>query len=111
MWVCSRSTANLSIDDSVVVPAPGVYAGVLDHPDGRHLPAVTSIGTNPTFNGEGLRVEAYVLDFDEDLYGLQVAVDLRTYLRGQQRFAGVDELIAAMDGDVRQARRALADVG
>lgn len=104
-------TANLAIDDSVVVPAPGVYAGVLEHPDGRRLPAVTSIGTNPTFNGANLRVESFVLDFDEDLYGLPVAVDLRRYLRGQRRFNDVNELVAAMDGDVREARRALADVG
>ena len=103
-------TANLAIDDSVVVPAPGVYAGVLEHPDGRRLPAVTSVGTNPTFNGANLRVETFVLDLEEDLYGLQVAVDLRRFLRGQQRFADVDELIAAMDGDIREARRALADV-
>jgi len=104
-------TANLVVEDGVVLPAPGVYAGVLEHPDGRRLPAVTSIGTNPTFNGTNLRVESYVLDFDEDLYGLQVAVDVRRFLRGQQRFAGVDELIAAMDGDIRKARRALTDVG
>lgn len=103
-------TANLAVDDGVVIPAPGVYAGVLEHPDGRQLPAVTSIGTNPTFNGAGMRVESFVLDFDEDLYGLQVAVDVRRFLRDQRRFKGVDELIAAMDGDVRAARRALADV-
>ena len=104
-------TANLAVDDGVVVPAPGVYAGVVEHPDGRRLPAVTSIGTNPTFNGAGLRVETFVLDFDEDLYGLQVAVDLRRFLRGQRRFADVDELITAMSDDVLQARRALTDVG
>jgi len=104
-------TANLAVDDGVVVPAPGVYAGVLEHPDGRRLPAVTSIGTNPTFNGASLRVETFVLDFDEDLYGLEIAVDLRRFLRSQRRFADVDELITAMDGDVREARRALADVG
>ncbi|HEX6257487.1 MAG TPA: bifunctional riboflavin kinase/FAD synthetase [Euzebyales bacterium] len=102
-------TANLEVDDRVVVPATGVYAGVLTHPDGRELPAVTSIGTNPTFNGATLRVETYVLDFDEDLYGLDVMVDLRRFLRGQQRFDDVAALIAAMDGDVRRARRVGAD--
>jgi riboflavin kinase/FMN adenylyltransferase len=98
-------TANLQIDDQVVVPAAGVYAGVLTHPDGRELSAVTSIGTNPTFNGATLRVETYVLDFDEDLYGLDVMVDLRRFLRGQERFDDVAALVAAMDDDVRRARQ------
>lgn len=101
-------TANLSVDPRCAVPAAGVYAGTLEHPDGRRLPSVTSVGTNPTFDGGELRVETYVLDFDEDLYGLDVAVDLRHRLRGQQRFANVDELISAMDDDVVDARRMLA---
>jgi riboflavin kinase/FMN adenylyltransferase len=101
-------TANITFDPGCVVPATGVYAGMLTHPDGRTLPALTSIGTNPQFNGTTLRVEAYVLDFDEDLYGMDVAVDLRHRLRGQQRFADVDGLIAAMDDDVREAREMLA---
>jgi riboflavin kinase/FMN adenylyltransferase len=102
-------TANLAVDEQVVVPAAGVYAGMLTHPDGRELPAVTSIGTNPTFEGVALRVETYVLDFDEDLYGLDVMVDLRRFLRGQERFDDVDALVAAMDDDVRRARQ--VDVG
>lgn len=101
-------TANLMTDPRCMVPGPGVYAGLLSHPDGRTLPAVTSVGTNPTFGGEGLRVESYVLDFDEDLYDLQVAVDLRRRLRGQRRFDGTEALIAAMDADVRAARASLA---
>lgn len=101
-------TANLAVADDVVVPAAGVYAGTLTHPDGRRLPAVTSIGTNPTFNGIGTRIETHVLDFDEELYGAAVAADLRRFLRGQQRFDDVDALIAAMHDDVRRARRALA---
>jgi riboflavin kinase/FMN adenylyltransferase len=104
-------TANLEIDDQVVVPAAGVYAGVLTHPDGRELPALTSIGTNPTFNGVALRVEAYVLDFDEDLYGVDVMVDLRRFLRGQQRFDDVAALVAAMDDDVRRARQSAVEDG
>jgi riboflavin kinase/FMN adenylyltransferase len=102
-------TANLTLDPRCVIPGSGVYAGVLTHPDGRRLGAVTSIGTNPQFNGATLRVESYVLDFDEDLYGAQVAVDLRHRVRGQQRFPTVDDLIAAMERDVRQARQFLAD--
>ena len=105
-------TANLGLEPGLAVPADGVYAGVLWHPDGRALAQVTSVGTNPTFDGPERRVEAHVLDFAEDLYGLQVTVDLRHRLRGQERFDDVAELVAAMDGDVARARRVLAaDVG
>jgi riboflavin kinase/FMN adenylyltransferase len=101
-------TANLDLEPGLAIPADGVYAGVLWHPDGRALPQVTSVGTNPTFDGVGRRVEAHVLDFSEDLYGLDVTVDLRHRLRGQQRFADVAALVAAMDDDVARARRVLA---
>ena len=101
-------TANLAVDPGCVIPAAGVYAGMLTHPDGRTLPAVTSIGTNPHFNGTTLRVETHVVDFDEELYGLDIAVDLRHWLRGQERFPDVDGLIAAMAADVRETRRVLA---
>lgn len=105
-------TANLELDAGLAVPADGVYAGVLWHPDGRALRQVTSVGTNPTFHGADRRVEAHVLDFSEDLYGLNVVVDLRHRLRGQERFDDVAELVSAMDGDIAGARRVLAaDVG
>jgi riboflavin kinase/FMN adenylyltransferase len=100
-------TANLAIEAGLVVPASGVYAGMIALPDGRELPALTSIGTNPHFNGTAMRVETYVLDFDEDLYGSDIAVDLRHRIRDQQRFGAVDELITAMRGDVERARRVL----
>jgi riboflavin kinase/FMN adenylyltransferase len=101
-------TANLEIEAGLVVPAPGVYAGMVALPDGRQLPSATSIGTNPQFNGTTVRVETYVLDFDEDLYGMDIAVDLRHRIRGQRRFGSVDDLIAAMHADVDTARRVLA---
>lgn len=104
-------TANLATDPRVLIPAAGVYAGRFDHPDGRRLPAVTSIGTNPTFDGADLRVESHVLDLDEDLYGLRVAVDVRHRVRGQQRFDDVDDLVAAMARDVEHARAMLTHPG
>lgn len=104
------ATANLRLGDGLAVPAAGVYACMFVHPDGRRLPAVTSIGTNPTFNGEGLRVETHVLDVDEDVYDLQVAVEFHGFVRGQERFADITSLIAAMDDDVARARRMLVAV-
>jgi riboflavin kinase/FMN adenylyltransferase len=104
-------TANVPVADGVVVPADGVYAGWLtrlDAPGATALPAAVSVGTNPTFGGVGRTVEPYVLDRDDlDLYGAPVAVEFVTRLRGQERFDSVADLVAQMDRDVAETRRAL----
>ena len=103
-------TANVPVL-TTAVPADGVYAGWLRDLDatGEPMPAAISVGVNPTFAGErGRRVEAYVLDRDDlDLYGHDVEVVFVTRLRGMLRFESVDELLAAMHGDVEQAREVL----
>ena len=100
-------TANMSTAPYTALPADGVYAGrfVIGH---RALPAAISVGTNPTFSGRVRTVEAYVLDVDEDFYGFEVAIDLEHRLRGQERFADVDALIAQMHRDVARARQLLS---
>jgi riboflavin kinase / FMN adenylyltransferase len=107
-------TANLDMDERAAVPADGVYAGWLVRPGGARLPAAVSVGTNPTFDGLGRRVEAYVLDSADpagpdrlDLYGEQVAVDFATRLRPMVRFESVGELVAQMHRDVAATRAAL----
>ena len=75
---------------------------------GKRLPAAVSVGTNPTFDGRERRVEAYVLDFDGDLYGERVGVDFVARLRGMVRFDRVEPLVAQMGRDVEQARDAAA---
>ena len=111
-------TANVSPPMHSAIPADGVYAGwftVLGHgpgtgtvlPGQRH-PAAVSVGTNPTFSGRTRTVEAFVLDIDADLYGQHVSVDFVARLRGQRKFASVEELIAAMGRDTEKARTVLA---
>jgi riboflavin kinase/FMN adenylyltransferase len=106
-------TANLLVHRHAAVPADGVYAGWLVRRGGRagtapqRLPAAISIGTNPTFSGRERRVEAYVLDFDSDLYGERVALDFVAQLRETRRYDGVEPLIAQMHEDVAQTRRLL----
>ncbi len=113
-------TANLAVDATALVPADGVYAGVLqvldeNDPDavapteGEPMPAAISVGTNPTFDGRERRVEAYVLDRDDlHLYGRLVAVGFVQRLRGQLRFSDSTALVAQMARDVADARAALA---
>lgn len=101
-------TANVQIDPRVAIPVPGVYAGRFHTADGVAHDAAISVGTNPTFGGQDLRIEAFLLDGSFDLYGMAVAVDFRHRLRGQERYEGADALIAQMHRDVARARELLA---
>jgi riboflavin kinase/FMN adenylyltransferase len=65
------------------------------------------VGTNPTFSGRVRTVEAYVLDVDEDFYGHEVSVEFAHRLRGQERFEGIEPLIAQMTDDVKKTRTLL----
>jgi riboflavin kinase/FMN adenylyltransferase len=95
-------TANLHTEPYSAIPADGVYASYAIVGDKR-FPAATSVG-NPMFHGENRTVEAYLMDFDDDLYGHQIAVDFVQRLRGMARFDGLDPLIEQMGRDVAQAR-------
>ena len=97
-------TANLRVERYAAIPADGVYAGRLLW-RGTARPAAISVGTNPTFEGRERRVEAYVLDFDGDLYGETVGVDFHARLRAMERFDRVEDLIAQMKADVEQTRQ------
>lgn len=99
-------TANIESALHTAIPADGVYAGRVIR-DAKPLPAAISVGTNPTFSGEQRRVEAFVLDFSDDMYGEHVAVEFVHRLRGMERYDKVEDLIAAMDGDVAQTRALL----
>ncbi len=97
-------TANILPDPALVCPAFGVYACRV----GAHLAAV-SVGVRPTF-GEGLvpLIEAYLLDFNADLYGHTLEVEFVARLRGEERYEGVEPLIEQMNADVAETRRLLA---
>jgi riboflavin kinase / FMN adenylyltransferase len=99
-------TANVRSDRHVAVPADGVYAGHVLLGD-RKLVAAISVGTNPTFEGRERTVEAYILDFDEDIYGMDIGVDFVEKVRGQVKFDGIEPLIEQMAKDVDQIRELL----
>jgi riboflavin kinase/FMN adenylyltransferase len=96
-------TANVEPLPWSAVPADGIYAGRLVRGK-EELPAAISIGTNPTFAGAERRVEAYVLDFDADLYGEHVGLSFTSRLRDTLRFDSVDALVAQMAIDVERTR-------
>lgn len=100
-------TANVDVAPDAAVPGDGVYASWLTV-DGVRYPALTSIGTNPTFAGTQRRVEAWVLDRDDlDLYGRYAEVDFVTRQRETVTFAGIDSLVEQMDRDAVLGRQLL----
>jgi riboflavin kinase/FMN adenylyltransferase len=101
-------TANLEARNGLVVPAVGIYAGTWTRPSGEHHAAAVSVGRRPTFYDDAdVLVEAYLLDFDDDLYGEAGRVSFVTRLRGEERFESVDKLVAQIGHDVEATRAAL----
>lgn len=97
-------TANMQIDPRAAVPAKGVYAGQFQLPGGQWHPAAISIGVNPTFEGvRSLRVEAHLIDWDGDLYGLEAALRVTHRLRDEEKFDTVEALVEQMRADVERA--------
>jgi riboflavin kinase/FMN adenylyltransferase len=93
-------TANIVPSDEYVYPGHGVYAAFAN----GHAAAV-NVGVRPTFEtGRGMLVESYLIDFDGDLYGRPLRVAFIARLRGEKRFASVEDLIAQMHRDVEEAR-------
>ncbi|HVL51088.1 MAG TPA: bifunctional riboflavin kinase/FAD synthetase [Actinomycetota bacterium] len=100
-------TANLNPPPEVCVPGPGIYAGYTLNA-GRRRPSAISVGTNPTFGENPLSVEAFVIDFEGDLYGQDVEFEFTARLRDHIAFPSVEALNEAIAGDVEEARRILA---
>lgn len=100
-------TANLGEIHSLL-PAYGIYA-CKAHVNGKILPAATSIGTNPTFNGKTATVETFLLEGGEDLYGQDMRLEFVSRIREQRKFASVGELVRQISQDVEKARVILSD--
>jgi riboflavin kinase / FMN adenylyltransferase len=94
-------TANLRPQAGLLVPGYGIYAGVAD----GHRAAI-SIGTNPHYGGGERRIEAFLLDFEGDLYGRQLRLELWQRLRDERAFESEAELVAQIERDVEATRRA-----
>ncbi len=94
-------TANLRTDPALLVPAFGIYAGAA----GEHRAAI-SIGVNPHYGGAERRIEAYLLDFEGDLYGKRLVVELWERLRDERAFESEADLVAQIAADVAATRAA-----
>jgi riboflavin kinase/FMN adenylyltransferase len=95
-------TANIAVEPGLLVPAHGIYAGSA----GGHR-AAASIGVNPHYGGSERRIEAFLLDFQGDLYGERLRLELWKRLRDERAFASEEELVRQIAADVEAARSAV----
>ena len=100
-------TANVFMID-YVAPRKGVYATRTRLPDGRVVPGVANIGNNPTTGEDETRLEVWLFDFDEDLYGQVIETQLIAFLRPEEKFSSIDAMVDQIRMDERQARAILA---
>jgi riboflavin kinase / FMN adenylyltransferase len=98
-------TANLEVPADVLVPRNGIYAGW-----GLGHRVALSIGTNLHYGGTERKVEGYLLDFEGDLYGEELTIEIWEHLRDEAAFGSEAELVAAIAGDVDRARAAVRPV-
>lgn len=100
-------TANIGIEPNKLVPALGAYAGRVRAPEGDFVAAL-SVGYRPTFGGTQLRVEAFLLDFEGDLYQQRLELRFVSYLHPDIKFATPDDLVRQLKQDVADTRRIVA---
>jgi riboflavin kinase / FMN adenylyltransferase len=103
-------TANIEPSLKVLLPSAGVYAVMVEKGNSTYC-GVANIGVKPTFHQDGTEktLEVYFLDFSEDIYGETLKVEFIERLRGEEKFASVDELISQIQKDVEEARNVLSD--
>ncbi|MFZ5758445.1 MAG: bifunctional riboflavin kinase/FAD synthetase [Thermodesulfobacteriota bacterium] len=101
-------TANLHISEEDLCPRHGVYVTQVVY-DGKCYGGVLNIGYNPTFGDERLAAETHIFDFNQDIYGKPIKINLLRFLRPERKFAGPEELARQIAEDIRQAKTVLAD--
>ena len=98
-------TANVQVEQYKFLPKGGVYVASARLSDGRIYRSVVNIGTQPTTPGShNLAIEAYLLDFNEDIYGQHLALDLLAFLRSEKKFASIEDLIRQIGMDADTAK-------
>jgi riboflavin kinase/FMN adenylyltransferase len=101
-------TANLHISEEDLCPRHGVYVTQVVY-DGKCYGGVLNIGYNPTFGGNQLSVETHIFDFNQEIYGKKIKINLLKFLRGEQKFSGPAELADQIKEDIRQAKKILSE--
>lgn len=100
-------TANLSISDAKLIPLCGVYA-VWITLRGEKFKGAMNIGKNPTFDEKNLSIEVYIFDFNSEIYGERIKVELINYVRGEKKFPSPEALKLQIEKDCQKIRQVLA---
>lgn len=100
-------TANLYLSEEDLCPKPGVYVTQVLY-DGRQYGGVSNIGYNPTFGDTSLVAETHIFDFNADIYGRPLKINLLKHLRGEIAFRSINDLVRQIRRDIEVARKVLA---
>ena len=95
-------TANLKMNFSYTIPKDGVYLTRVNVSGKNHF-ALSNVGSNPTFENDYRKIETYILNFNEDIYGENIAIEFLEFFRNDMKFDSVDDLIKQMEMDKKQA--------
>ncbi len=95
------ATANLKMDTNYQIPKLGVYKTITSI-DSKEYLSITNIGNNPTFNDTGFSIESHILDFNEDIYGKKVNIQLIDFIREEKKFSDKDELVKQVMKDIQE---------
>jgi riboflavin kinase/FMN adenylyltransferase len=98
------------VDTKRAIPSDGVYA-TLAHIDGKSYQAMTNIGLRPTFDGKGRTIETYILDYQDNLYGRQLKIEIIGRIRSEKKFESADALKQQIAEDIKQGRAILNSRG
>jgi len=101
-------TANLELDSKDLVPKHGVYVTQVIC-EGKCYGGVLNIGMNPTFGENNLVAETHIFDFNQDIYGKPIKINLLCYMRGEKKFSSINELAAQIGRDVVKAKQILSE--
>jgi riboflavin kinase/FMN adenylyltransferase len=96
-------TANIPLGE-YARPLAGIYASITMLPDGRRLPSLSYVGRRPTVDGGEERLEVFLFDFDEELYGQQIETALLEFVRPDQKFSSLEDMQNQMRDDFIQGR-------
>jgi len=106
--VVGFKTANLHLSEEDLCPKHGVYVTQVVY-EGKCYGGVLNIGYNPTFGENRLSAETHIFDFNQDIYGKKIKINLLKYLRGEKKFPGPEELAGQIQEDILQAKEILAE--
>ncbi|QDP40220.1 bifunctional riboflavin kinase/FAD synthetase [Radiobacillus deserti] len=102
-------TANIRVSDDYLLPKTGVYAVTVVH-NGKREKGMASLGYNPTFDTvhERPRIEVNIFDFNQEIYGQELVIEWRSFLRDEEKYDNIEDLIAQIHQDEEMSRKLLA---